>query len=145
MTVASRPNPRHSSGHCDCVAPAQKPSPRHATSKPRQSGKQYVQALRAQRSVAPSQHKVQPKARQNAAFLAHGSLRSKRDTNPPIAGKWVFIPNKRETRTKPRRSAPKETAMPSHLAAQATAVLMFVIFIAKMCIYAREPAQHFMN
>jgi hypothetical protein len=67
----------------------------------------------------------------------------------------VFIPNKRETRTKSRRSAPNgtksrrsapnETATPSYLAAQATAVLMFVIFIAKMYIYAREPAQHFMN
>ena len=123
--------------------PAQKLSPRHATSKPRKSGKQYVQALRAQRSVAPSQHKVQPKARQNAAFLARGSYRSKRDTKPPVAGKWVFIPNQRETRTKPRRSTPKETAMPSHLAAQATAVLMFVIFIAA-CVYTLKFAQHYM-
>ena len=111
-------------------------------SKSRKPGKHYAQALCAQRSVAPSQHKAQPQARQKAAFLARGPDRSRSDAKPPIAGKWVFIPNKRETRDKPRRSAPKETAMPSHLAAQATAVLMFVIFIAA-CVYTLKFAQHY--
>jgi hypothetical protein len=135
-TVTSRPIPRRPSSHNNCVVPAQKPSPRHASSKSCKPGKHHA------RDAYYAQRKAQPQARQTTACLARGPGHSRCNAKPPIAGKWVFIPNKRETRTKPRRSAPKETAMPSHLAAQATAVLMFVIFIAA-CVYTLKFAQHY--
>ena len=144
-TVSCRPSLRKPSrrGNCAVTAQSNAPSKRPAP-KPRPTGKQYVQALRNKRSATRGVRMAQPTAPQRT-YNAQRANRTTRGTASPVPGKWVFIPNKRETRTKSRRSAPNETATPSYLAAQATAVLMFLIFVAKMCIYAREPAQHSMN
>ena len=133
-TVTSSPSLRKSPRHSNCVVPTQpKASPKRAAPKPRPTGKQYVRTLRDQRSAA-RQHA-------NRALKAN---RTKHGTKLPAAGKWVFIPKKREARTKPRRSTHKETATPSYLAAQATAVSMFVIFIT-VSVYTLMFAKRYMN
>ena len=154
-TVSCRPSLRKPSRRGNCVVTAQSNAPsKRPAPKPRPTGKQYVQALRNKRSATRGVRMAQPTAPQRT-YNAQRANCTTRGTASPVPGKWVFIPNKRETRTKSRRSAPNgtksrrsapnETATSSYLAAQATAVLMFLIFIAKMCIYAREPAQHSMN
>ena len=137
-TVSSRPSLRKPSRRSNCVVTAQSnASSKRPAPKPRPTGKQYVQALRNQRSATRGRRMAQPTApqRTNSAQRVNCTTRG---TASPIPGKWVFIPKKRETRSKSRRSAPNETVTPSYLAAQATAVLMFVIFIAMMCVKLQQ-------
>ena len=76
------------------------------------------------------------------------AYRTKRDTKPPVEGKWLFIPKQRDlTTSPPRRLTLDETAPPGHLTTQAAAlaVSMFIFIIAVLRAYALALAQRTMN
>ena len=129
-----------------CVAPVQpKAIPKRAAPKPRPTGKLYIQAQRDRRISACNQLKAQPKARQHAP-KAPKAYRSKRDTKPPVEGKWVSIPKQRDlTRTEPRRLTLDETAPPGCLTSQAAAVLMIFCIIAILSAYVLTLVLRTMN
>ena len=119
--------------------------PKRPVAKPRPTGKQHAQALRARRSAARNQHKAPPKARQHASKTPK-THRNNRGVEPQVEGQWVFIPKQRNpTGEEPPRLALDETAPPSYLTAQAAAVSMFATFVAVLSTFALPLAQHTTN
>ena len=104
----------------------------HSTSKPTATAASML-AISPKFSLRlASMHPKPPGLRALKAYRT----KLKRNTKPPVEGKWVFIPKQRDlTRSEPIRLTLDETAPPSCLTPQATAASMVFLIIARYFEY----------